>query len=853
MNHSTTTTALTDGQQLAVHQLQQIAAASHNSIHVTHVGPSRQWAGRIEARVTLDCSNLPRTDQGLRLRSQEPVTLLIPGDFPFAYPLVRTRHVRFAGAPHVNWARNLCMYRSPATEWDPADGMYGFITRLLDWFEAAAAGELDTPGEPLHPPVAFPDHTAGRLVVRANAPTAPGPDTPWLGGALLHRVSDERSDVVAWLHLQDPWPDTVAQARRQAALPDGTDVYLAPALVTTRHLTFEYPRNARDLINALGSDHIATDRLLGLVGFVAERNRHMLAPEDDPATDQDETDETPVAPVHLLLGTPSRGTAGDGPRQTHLVAWHLPDFADRLGRLALDTVFDDDPRVADIGRRVMELGERWLDGLKTRWMRIDEARPEVTIRRDHATPAAWVTGKKILVLGAGALGAPTAENCARAGAAHVTVVDYASVHPGILTRQPYTDADIGQPKARVLADRLNRIDPHHTRVVPIVDDITDQLPATLDVHTFDLILDCTADRTVRAYLEHTRRTDPAPWPHLATLMIGHKATRGIAALSPHGASGGGTDVLRRTARAAHTAPTKDFADIIDDFFPTQPRTDLFQPEPGCSDATFTGSAADVTALAGQLLTGILAALAAPAGQHTMATLIIRMPTGPTHPQPAGPCWLTWTNDTVIPDKATGYEVRLNPRALAEMRAEARRGARVRGPQIETGGTLLGAVDDSTGVISVDEATGPPPDSLLTEAYFQHGLSGVSDHLATRRTATGGISRFLGMWHTHPHSLALPSATDRAAMTRLTLPLHHAPSRALVLIAGGTTDTWNKWLTTTATPDLYAHLATRTAAADTEPLTPRPLTAPGSTTWPGGYTNRPHTPDHIVPDARKARP
>ncbi|MGW5003486.1 Mov34/MPN/PAD-1 family protein [Streptomyces hydrogenans] len=140
--------------------------------------------------------------------------------------------------------------------------------------------------------------------------------------------------------------------------------------------------------------------------------------------------------------------------------------------------------------------------------------------------------------------------------------------------------------------------------------------------------------------------------------------------------------------------------------------------------------------------------------------------------------------------------------------------------------------------------------LLTEAYFQHGLDGVSDHLAARRAATGGISRFLGMWHTHPHAPALPSATDRAAMTRLTLPVNNAPSRALVLIAGGPTPIWETWLTTGTTPDLYAHLAARTAPADTEPLTPLPLNVHGSTLWPGGYANRPHP---NVPAARKARP
>ncbi|MFE7935447.1 ThiF family adenylyltransferase, partial [Streptomyces sp. NPDC057456] len=508
------------------------------------------------------------------------------------------------------------------------------------------------------------------------------------------------------------------------------------------------------------------------------------------------------------------------------------------------------PHLAELGDEVIQFGTDWLDRLPTRWMRIYEARPEVTVRRDHATPAAWLRGKRILVLGAGALGAPVADMCARAGATHLTVADHALVHPGILARQPYTDADIGHSKASVLADRLNRIDPRTTHVEALIGDITTRLSG-LDLHNFDLIWDCTANRIVRAHLERARRTDTVPWPHLATLMIGHHATRGLAALSPHGATGGGADILRRTALAAHTDATHAFDDIIEDFFPTQPPTELFQPEPGCSDATFTGSAADVTALAGQLVTGILYALAAPADQHTMATLIVRMPAGPTSTQPAGPRWLTWPNDTLVADQATRYDVRITPAALAEMRAEARRGTRVRGPRVETGGTLLGVVDDATGVIFIDEATGPPPDSLLTETYFQHGLDGISAHLAARREATGNISRFLGMWHTHPHAAVQPSATDRTAMTSLTLPLDDAPARALILIAGGPEHVWDKWLATGEGPDLYAHLATRATPAAAEPPPSAPPTHLGPVTWwPGGYATRPHGP---VPFPRKARP
>lgn len=839
-----TTTAVTAGQHLALDQLRQITD-SDRGVFLSHVDTAPAApTGFVEARISVGCAGLPRVEGGLRLRSEEPVTLYIPPDFPFEVPLVHTRHKRFAGAPHVVWARFPCLYRSTATEWDPADGMYGFITRLLDWFKAAAAGELDAPGEPLHPPHALGDHADGLLVVRRDAPTA-ADDEPWLGAALLHHVNADRSDVVGWLPFGRPWPHTLTDARAAAQLPDDAEVFLAPAVITTDHLTFEYPDTARALIAALARGRITARMILGLVGLAADHNRRLRTTADQ--TGPDGTSRPP-APVHLLLGTPSRGNSGHGSRRTHLVAWHLPDFADQLTRRAVTAYVDR--QLPELGDEIMQIGEEWLDTLTTRWLSLYEARPEVTVRRDHHTPAAWLHGKRILVLGAGALGAPAADICARAGAAHVTVVDKSLVHPGIHARQPYTDPDIGYPKADVLADRLNQIDPHATRIESVVADITRRFPV-LGVHSFDLILDCTANRVVRAYLERARRTDPTPWPHLATLMIGHQATRGIVALSPPGATGGGTDVLRRTSLAARTDPTGALADMVEDFFPTEPRTDLFQPEPGCSDATFTGSAADVAALAGQLMTGILHALNAPDGQHTMAALTVRTPSGPTDPQPAGPRWLTWPNDTTITDDATGYDVRIAPAALAEMRAEARRGARVRGPRVETGGMLLGTIDDATGIIHVDEATGPPPDSLLSDTYFQHGLDGVTHHLASRRTATGNTSRFLGLWHTHPHTPAQPSATDRTAMELLTLPLDDAPTRALVLIAGGPPPVWQKWLTTTDGPDLYARLATRTTTAATPPAPTAPAGHPGpGLRWPGGYATRPAT-DNTLPAPRRS--
>jgi hypothetical protein len=63
---------------------------------------------------------------------------------------------------------------------------------------------------------------------------------------------------------------------------------------SSKHLTFEHPLTARELVEALAQDHITPRLLLGLTGFVADHNRTLLHPDGD-APDEDDED-TPAAP-----------------------------------------------------------------------------------------------------------------------------------------------------------------------------------------------------------------------------------------------------------------------------------------------------------------------------------------------------------------------------------------------------------------------------------------------------------------------------------------------------------------------------------------------------------------------------
>ena len=299
-------------------------------------------------------------------------------------------------------------------------------------------------------------------------------------------------------------------------------------------------------------------------------------------------------------------------------------------------------------------------------------------------------------------------------------------------------------------------------------------------------------------------------------------------------------MFRRLALASRGQYAGRLADIGHDFFPTQQRSAPFQPEPGCSSPTFVGSAAELAALSGHLFDVALRALTAEEPSEfaePMVAAAVRLDgtiEGKMRPAVTA---LAWSNDVIACDRQSGYEVRISPQALAGMRTEVRRGARVRGPKIETGGLLLGQVDHACRCIWIDDVSGPPPDSLLSEVHFDHGIEGVEDLVEYHRHRTGRLSTFVGIWHSHPSGEARPSLTDKTAMTALVMPVSGGPSRALVLILGGTGERWSAWVDNAEPPDVYARLVTR--ATHSEPVQPPPVPPRHHCeAWPGGWRERP---------------
>lgn len=817
--------------ELALRQIEELAAVSDGAVQLID---SRDDNGCLVLDLSLATAGIIGAPMGITVRRRERFDIHVYTDFPFSAPSVWVTHRRWARTPHVQWGRNLCLYAAEAVEWNPGDGMRGLVERLMTWLERAAAGTLDPDGQPLHPPVVYTRASAGSLIVHPDlGARVPWHDTPTTARLLYGWCdrTDERVDVRGWMTFSEV-ADHVLGEDLVPLAATGHHHFVSPTVLISDQLTMEYPRKGKALVASL--DEFGCDRgeLLRTVTTACMINNVVAARAGVENT----------APVVLMVATPARRVQGTQ-RLAHLAGWKFTDagaeimqLLRRADHLRDDALIDElQARASELFDDVRAMAEDWLDSADIQWMTVHEDRPEVTNRRDAATPAAWLRGKKVLVLGCGALGAPIAEHCARAGVSALTVVDRGTVTPGILVRQPYQDDDIGHRKAERLATRLDAIDPSTSVDALVVDAVGlfGELAAS-PVPPYDLVIDATAHVGVRAAIETARRAHRDQWPPVVTGLFGHDAMRAIGVISPTGATGAAHDILRRIAIDSRRDASGTLTDITEDFFPDPPRTGMFFPEPGCSAPTFTGSAIQTTALASVLFWSAITALSRPK-RDEMAAVAVRL----AETAPAGTNvgtethWWRWPNDHLAADVSNRYEVRLSARAITEMRAETRRGQRTRGPSVETGGMLLGAFDDATGCVYVDAAAGPSPDSALSDRYFAHGTAGTQEIVERYRQETANRVGFIGMWHTHPYAPARPSPVDEGGMGWIVSP-SGTGRRALMLILGGLDTQWDRWRDQGELPALYVRVVERNdpiqqVAADGK-------SDPGAlgTSFPGGF-------------------
>jgi len=735
---------MTKGQQLSVDQLNDIASYKNGALEIINIEPYKYIADWFKVSVSIDCSIYKKNPNGIPLRQRERLYFLIPPDFPFKTPEVCTFHTRFAGYPHVQWKRSLCLFQSTATEWDANNGMFGFLDRLHLWLERAALNELDPIGLPLHPPVAYISSKQTPLIIpKANTPDVP--DQGWFGLACIQDVSADRVDIIGWSENHK----------------NVNTEKVAAAILLTNEFPFEYPSDVNMLINELENHGIPRSRLfLGLQYAVLDNN------EDDP--------------LYLIVGTPQRGIQGSDQKLQHLSVWYInPTIAKGL-KLALSK-YSQNSKMKSIGDKVEQIIIDWTKTAKVEWCRVREDRSEIVIQRDHSSALSYFKGKTISLWGCGALGSHVAEYLVRAGIKKIILRDYSRVAPGLICRQLYNDIDIGKFKSNVLAERLKKIGLNSEFLVePVVGNILKHLDSDSWHDSAEIIIDTTASRNILHKLETIIRKNSVKKPLITSMMIGHAAENGLVILTGNDNVNGPHDIIRKAKLAAANKPNLKY--FIDEFWPKKPRSNFFQPEPGCSDPTFVGSETDVATLSGIMLNVVSQNLKSDS-QSTSYVNFIKQPYLKNFKSTPTFSSFEIEPDIIIDDPFAGYQIRLSISAWKEIKSWINKSRRINGEKVETGGILFGERDDVSKIIWVDEITGPPPDSIESEDYFQCGIMGISEANHEKKSRSRGSIQFVGMWHTHPQTAPLPSEIDVEGMHRIVNSTDPPTTQSLLLIVG----------------------------------------------------------------------
>jgi len=731
---------LTPGQKLALRQLEEIIQADSYAFEIRSKDLSNIDHKSLCIQIALHCGTLPKADDGLPLRERELIWISIPPDFPFRKPEVFTDHRRFAGWPHVQWGKSLCLYQAPDTEWDPADGIFGFIERLWTWLRHGALNELNPIGLPIHPPVTYTSKSPYVLVPKANTPNLD--KTFWTGWVGLHKIGDFRFNLTHWHSIFDQMPSFTISA---------------PAILNIKELPWEMPKKLDILLEELEKQRIQRSILISLLRFSIVNNEE-------------------GQPLLFIIGTPQRGIAGTDEMCQHLMAWQIDELMVKSLRISLEKFSNYEP-LRKIGEEAEQLTLEIAEKIDISWIRILEDRGEVTIRRDMKSPINVYNGADICLWGCGAIGSHVAYFLAKAGVKRIVLVDSGIVKPGLLVRQMYEDAEIGLFKAEALAKRLLKLRPDliveaHTN--NILEDLEPGIDWTWGA---DLVLDCTASHALQAKLEFSVRFSPGKKVNIVSMIVGPRAERAIVVISPGNYSGSVKDVFRKTKIA--TCRETTLKSYCDDFYPQTDNLNFFQPEPGCSDATFIGSVADVCALSANMMN--LAAMELsklPTEAHAFLVTqphiayIAKGESAVTHFQ--------WPHDISI---ESSYQIRISSYAWNEIIGFIRQSRRIKGKSVETGGVLFGKRDDTLCIIWIDAASGPPPDSKASQTKFICGTKGVEQMHESWKKLTRGSVEYIGMWHTHPEDIPFPSRIDLCGMARILTIGDPPPKNSLLLIVG----------------------------------------------------------------------
>lgn len=411
-------------------------------------------------------------------------------------------------------------------EWDnepsDLDERVGWkLHRLFAWIDAAAIGTLRAPGDrfelpavkgifPPPPLIAFKEaaDAAGRWFAQprrlgiAKVAKLPGANKVRYVQS-FHSLGDEPVHAVAWGHaLSEPRESDDCLWVLLGQIP-----VFAP---------WQLPHTWAQLAELLRHQGVDMERALAAFGAYLRRK------------------SLPTKGRWLLVGFPVSDRIGDPPTRLHWMAVEGINLTSRSESRRGFRANEDNHRAWDreVARSNAELGWRatanWAtDQLRTR------GQAEQALRE-----------KKVLVIGAGALGSAVANNLLRLGVLNLGIVDHDILKAGNLSRHVLGLVELGHNKAKALAIRLNASAPD-SEVLAFPENLVSPSAIPTALLDYDVIVDCTASDAVLSYLSRVEWGRPKIFVSLSMTWNG----AGLLAYSSHGSVFPALDALAKLSQA----------------------------------------------------------------------------------------------------------------------------------------------------------------------------------------------------------------------------------------------------------------------------------------------------------------
>ena len=229
---------------------------------------------------------------------------------------------------------------------------------------------------------------------------------------------------------------------------------------------WQVPETLGDLIDACNSQHIDVMNVLkNVVSKIRDGKRHLL-----------------------LLGFPVPKTFGGEPEIVFWKALYLPVVS--YGKKTAKGF-----RTNQQGWWLRDKSEVLTRKTKLDWIISENWNQQEISQRGKMND--FLLRKKMLLVGAGCVGASVAEILVRSGIYNLTVVDSDIFEVGNLSRHVLNVGNIGELKELSLCSYLNSLNPHAN--IEVINDtltIDEEFKTNISLDKYDIIIDCTGENSV---------------------------------------------------------------------------------------------------------------------------------------------------------------------------------------------------------------------------------------------------------------------------------------------------------------------------------------------------------------------